>query len=606
MLVRSDKGGYSALKVGAMGRLSVFISAISFTLVLASAGAGASEVTSPTCVLNLQFQLPQSIEELHLLDEALAQEEREFLTTHVQNPAAHFLKLRRLALASKREDGDFSFEPHSVILKRALIDLRLRQMDGLSPEHQEKIARTMDHAKELLSEGSPYKAVHRFIFYEYLAVCDQLFLQQHPHLTGRFHFENAEHVLEKMLARGPDRLMFFSFQDVDPEYFATTRGAPLDMIGLHTQGSRPGEPIPYADGFPMMPSEFSWHDVGHIEFMAMRDFAYLDFTFKPIERVVQEWDLSRRRIGEFWKSFAADVNLYDAMALILFEILHERGYQYSFSVLKSQLDTPKWTEILIRKRDNNYFSNWPNFNFDVFDRLDEARRELLRFLNETRIKDQLLHIQAHQGFELEMRVVHTPRVGYAQANLVRLRIIEPHQIEVDLIDPQGQPYVSDNDHMILAQVNPVRVSPFTDAVVAKIEALFATGGVGPSAGRWIEVSNSGELFVSSSQERTPLDQIDISPGTHPNLLEKRRILQMRQVLGSFERNTPLSFTIEKTERTLIGVLEDRGLIRGERAISVRTHDGRVEILPLSEIRVDPLQKADFDQMGRQASLPSKD
>lgn len=520
-------------------------------------------------------------------DQLLEAEERAVLKAIESQPAEQFLEIRRQMMAS-RHDGDFKYPIFEPVLKRMLLDLRHRLLEALDPEDLQVLKALVREGESLLKEGVLYKATMRFSF-DYLHALDAIFIKRHPHLSGSFHRTHAEHVLEKMLDRGPDVLLYPSFRHIGLKFFSRTRGVPFHVIGLHPQGLREGEPIPFADGFFMKPSEFAWHDVGHIEFMAGRDFEYIDSSFKPLERIIQEWDLSRRHIMAFWESFSEQKDVYDAMGLILFEILHERGYQYSFAVLKAQLDTPKWTEILMRKLENDYYREFTKMNMKAFNHLETARNELLRFVAESRRKAQRQHITALWGEDLAVRVTHYPKVGYDRGQMERLEILPTGQVNLIARKPDGELIEASADDVILAQVSPTMDSPFDTNTMEKINALLDMKR--PHWTRLVVLASKKLEIEYEDGGRVPLDSLFI-PSSSRRVLEDRHFFQINQILGSAERGQPLSFTLHKPNEVYIGKVS-YSVKSGEDMITIHdSHRGNVSI-PLSEALVDPLQRSDF-------------
>lgn len=339
--------------------------------------------------------IPGDRREQLALDRTLAIQEQQVLTAACDHGAQLFLETRHQMKTAKRSDGDFPYPVFEPVLRRLILNLVIKFKAELTQE-KSLLRRLMDEGLYLLVDHLPYKKTMRFVT-RLLQEVDTLFLLKHPSLTSAFHKQNAEHVLEKLLHCAPDVLLFPSFQEVDVDYFLLTRPAPFHIVGITFSGFDPDDALPFADGFAMKPSEFYWDDIGHIEFMHNKDHAYIKQSFKPLERIISEWDFTRRRIFSYLTSIRSQVNLLDATKLILFELLHERGFQYSLVVLKAELDTPKWTEILNRKFINNYYRNSPEINPALFGELETARLQLLRFAEITRCQDQRKYIEAMHG-----------------------------------------------------------------------------------------------------------------------------------------------------------------------------------------------------------------
>jgi hypothetical protein len=546
--------------------------------------------------------IPSDPAEIRALDQRLAEEEESIVSGFAADPARFFLKIRKQSQESLSTGGDFSYTVFEPVLRRIMLDLALRTREDLRPDDRSLFLKLMEEGDVLLHASVPYKDTMRFVF-RYLDALDGVFVRLHPEFAASFHRDNAERVLEPTLGRAPDALLYPSFRPVNIDYFVNTRGAPFHIVGLHTSGLRPGEPVPFADGFSMKPSEFAWHDIGHIEFMAERDFAYQDGSFKPLERIVQEWDLTRRRVVGYWSSFQEDKNLHDAMGLLLFEILHERGYQYSFAVLKAQLDTPKWIEILMRKRDNDYYKVYPDMNMAMFPELENARKALLRFVDESRRNDQKRHVAALFGEELAVRVTHFPKVRYGRGTLDRIEIGASSDAKVIVRGAGGETSAPDASGLILAQVNPTPASPFDAKTRARIGAALGAKKSGKTIALEGRKRRIAKIVVLPTKEvlvefaggvRAPLASTALPEGlaAAPEAPQDRQFFELEQVLGSHERGQTLSFTTQDPAKVYIGTVR-YVLKSGEEMIVVRDEEGAETTLPLAEVLIDPLQKGDF-------------
>jgi hypothetical protein len=557
----------------------------------------------------LKFELPMTVEELKKADEIEKVREVEMLNAVAEEPAQIFLETRDRMRQARVNGSDFSYTIFEPVLKRMMIDLAIRMHEKVDEDELRGLRFLIAEGHELLAKGVPYKATMRFSF-KYLYALDHFFLKLHPKLTGKFHRTNAEHMLEKILEKAPDIVMYPSFKPVGTMFFAKTRGVPFHIVGLHPEGCRPGESVPFADGYEMMPSEFAWHDIGHIEFMMMRDFQYLQGAGlgKPLEVVIEQWDLTRRHIVGFWNSFKSDKDMHDAIGLILFEILHERGYQYSYSLLKNQLDTPKWVEILLRKLNNGYYSRFPKMNMKQFDVLEPARLALLKYVDESRRAWQKRYAEAIDAKDLTVKVTHYPKIDYTRGHLERIEIHRNGETTVFTKSDDGVQHSPPIDNLTLAQVSPSKTSTLTPEVVAKINNLLALNRsvVMPDDHRYIDVKSiiitpDKKIFVKGIVEASgktvelPLSEVPDVPVAHHEQVLDRHVFQLNQVLGNEERKKPLSFTLYKPVNTVFGRLRF-GMFRGEEMVTVLGRgDKELGHFPLSEILIDKPLSFDFKQ-----------
>lgn len=527
------------------------------------------------------------------LDKTLSQQEKSLLQSAEINVSKFFLKIRKQMLETSRVENDFSYAIFEPVLKRLILNMIFNFEKELAIQNSE-MNRFYHEAISLLHEDIPYKKTMRFMV-RYLHYVDELFLKIHPTLTSSFHRNNAEHVLEVLLNRAPNVLLYPSFQSVDIDYFLRTRAAPFHIVGIDLSGFMPDENVPYADGFPMKPSEFFWHDIGHDEYMEDADYAYIKSTFKPIERVVQEWFLTSQRIISYLNTIKDNKNLYDAAKLILFEILHERGFQYSLAVLKAQLDTPKWTEILNRKFKNNYYKNSPEINLSLFAELENARNNLLSFVDNSRCKDQKAHIDALYGEQLAVRVTHFPKVNYGQGFLERI-ILDESGASVLLREKNNKTSTCKVSELILAQINPTTNTPFDKETRCRIEMVLDLRKKNSQI-KHIVMTLAREFYVVFTDgKQISLDEF-IPHVQEKEIADKNRhYFEIEQVWGSYERGELLSYTHQERSSVHIGTVH-YDLTRKQ--LEVIT-DETTFALSLSEVLIDPLQKEDFVNAARNA------
>jgi hypothetical protein len=325
--------------------------------------------------------------------------------------------------------------------------------------------------------------------------------------------------------------------------------------------------------------------------MENADYNYLISTFKPLERVVQEWTLTEHRIFDYLCSIKTHLNLLDATKLILFEVLHERGFQYSLAVLKAQLDTPKWTEILLRKHKNNYYRNTPDMNVALFDELDNARHQLLAFVANARCSDQKNHIKALYGHALSVRITHFPKVEYGQGKLKEI-VFSKYGAGLILKDQRGNDSEIKVSDLILAQVNPIKVTPFDAMTRRRIGSVFdkypdAKVIVTLDLTLIVEFSNGKRADLEA--HCSDVDAIDLSSSN-------RQYFELEQVLGSHERGETISYTQQKPTKVYIGTTHYHA---DSNTIAIKNDDSQTLIkLCLSEVLIDPLQKEDLTPHSR--------
>ncbi len=491
----------------------------------------------------------------------------------------------------------FVFKPYKPVLERIIGDLRQRKTRKFGDKHKIAIEAALTKALKIVARGENgnphYKETARFIFHDYLPVLDLILGERHPELmANEYHRHHAEHLLEKILAQAPDIFLHFSFESVDDEFFVATRTAPMNLIGIDLRGLDDEAPQkPFADNFYMKNSEFAYHDLGHAEFTTMRDLLYMRSADKPIVRIVWEWEATRLRIKEVVDQVKTnDVDLADAMTNILFELLRERGFQFSLTVLKQELETRKWVEVIERKLRSGFYSHYPT-NENRYSRLEEARLGLVKAVERFREIDQIQWIKTVKAEIVPVKLTFTPTLKYSTGRLDYIEIKDPGNSIVHSHNITGRVEETEIREMITAQVSPTRDSPLSEIVKDKIERVLSMKGhsVIIDKNKNIKVRRpDGSLENLRGFKVTDQDAHIIKR------LENIEIFEINQVLGTEERAEDIAFTIRKPVQVLYGTLTlQQNLVTGFHVVSVKTVDGQVHTVPLVDTRVDPLTLSDL-------------
>lgn len=511
------------------------------------------------------------------------------------DPVGLYFELRTKALGEMKQTGknDFSFAPFRPILERITLDLTSRKSRKFGDKYSAEMDLVIKKANQLLKNGDPlYKESIRLIMLDYLPLLDKILSERHPELyKNEYHQSHSKVLLEKFLARSPDLLLHFSFEGTPNDFFLKTRAVPFQLIGINLKGLDDRTKTPFADNFAMKNSEFSWHDFGHVNFMSFRDLDYIAFSGKPIERIIAEWDVTRRRMEEVYvDANKHDKDLSDAMQMLLMELMHERGYQYSLTVLKTEFDTNKWVDVILRKRQFNFFSHFPH-NEKLFDRLTEARVELLKAVEKFREEDQIQWYKVLRADQVPSLIIHTPSLRYASGKLEQIEIKSVSEIDVQGRSQDGKIHNTDILEVISAQVNPTKESPFNPQVISKIETLLWMKESQDTDISSIIVRSDKSIFVKyKNGSIKPLSEVRVQRILKkiPQLTVNTGIFPMEQVLGAFERGEGMSYTLRDPVRKYVGTVN---LIKNKENYNViiKTTDGNSIQLPLIEVRIDPLR-----------------
>lgn len=408
------------------------------------------------------------------------------------DPVGVYLKYFRRALKAKL-DGQPTFLMGEEFMPKvrqilARIQSQLDRKDLPAPSLA--IFKQLRHdGKALLKRKVPY---HDFIRWSMstLRQVDADFRRARPEFSSYYHENLAKEVIEESLAKWPYVLAFPSFQSVGFDYFLDTRVAPFHLFGASMTNL-------FGDGYELPPAEWSFHDWGHIEFLSLRDIDHLTDAHGEIESTLLDWLANRDQIlGAMRRLKEYDPDLFAPVRVLLFEIIHERGYPYDLSRLKAQFETRKWTEIIERKLTNNF---WQNMIFSPaqLSRLTEARMWLLsltkRLITEKNIK-QIHWMNAHKT---PVQIRYIPPVDTFTGRFREAVFTIEGRLALDFDTQSGSRKSSIYD-VSLAQISEQGVAEYSPETIAKIEQAL-----------WIQWKGTQVFAPDDVERRTPLRIVKI-------------------------------------------------------------------------------------------------
>lgn len=490
-----------------------------------------------------------------------------FLQEFAADPEAVYERVQ--ARAKKAFDAGkdtFAFTEMRPVLAKILKAIDKNLAGELTPGRRDRFLALKTKGEKIYKDGVPYHPFIRFLF-EFLHLVDEIYREVNPQYDKeRFHEKLAKHELDKALEEWPDAIIFFSFQPVDTKYFLDTRTSPLHLVGgtlTHL----------FADGFPLTPTEFGYHDVGHFSYMIMRDKALR-------ARKGAGWDEKRAR--KKWKQnrkyyeskelqlFKTDPVLAHAAHLVRFEVIHERGYQYDLASLKSQFESGRWATVVREKLQNGFWAE-PPITVEQAARLDEARLWLLKITEDKIIEEAANHLRgyapsSHVEFYVQPAVL--PARGYV------------HYIEVSNKGAQAYLYLEDHDQgyhvsvydVTLAQVKKSPMSPFSKVFVEKMNELLMTDQARLPSGEVVTVNKvviGDDISVKVEVQGTSGEARFVSVDECAPVGERKRpapamdavvLFKIEQILWLAQNHQVAKFNlipgVEKIDSTFIAVKDD--------------------------------------------------
>lgn len=413
-------------------------------------------------------------------------------------------------------------------------------------------------AFELARTGVPYHSYIRFYF-RYIKAFDRLRRTLHPELekTGHYHENNAAEEVEPLLAMVPDVFLFPSSRLKPPSYFVKRRPFPLYIIDYSL------EDLKFLDGYDLSPKERAYHDVGHAAFMARHDVWLIQEEGRPADKSVQEWARSAAAIeAKLNQLRSVDKDLARACNALLFEILHERGYQYFLPFLLQQLETDKWEKVVLGKLKNGYFER-PVLTESQALRLSEARQWLLELTKKLNVDDFNEKLELYSAGTQPVRIRTWYPIQTFRGTPIRFDVQQAERVMVSFQTDSG--LVDTRIYEIaLAQVSVAETRVFDAEKQALLERLLYSKNQG------LKVGGKTILALRLDPEGNPIVTLESGEGggrevrgssLEAHLGEGREELsafvafKIEQVLYLWNKRQETNFTVTRTHDERTGTVD---------------------------------------------------
>lgn len=244
--------------------------------------------------------------------------------------------------------------------------------------------------------------VYLFVF-NYIETMYELLKSQDSDIQGTYYTDFAKDFVKNLCVPGNNTQLFFTFKDLDDQYFIDVR--PLCLYPVHLMSladfssEKPLIPTKNAKGYVESKlvdfREVTFHDIGHAHVMSRQDkWLFETCSRSPLE-LVTEWIRNKDwYINECNQLSETNYSLYKAIKLYLFDITHDRGYQFYLPILKQQFKAIKNLENLKSRIMRGEFDN--TYDRCIIDYLDEARKWLLDITDKFIVRDNLDKIEKYK------------------------------------------------------------------------------------------------------------------------------------------------------------------------------------------------------------------
>jgi hypothetical protein len=316
-----------------------------------------------------------------------------------------------LAVHSKFFNNQFDASHNKQVLLRIISDINSRlDSDVLQGKEFEKHKQALQKLREdgtVLLGQIPHSMnasdVYSFVM-NYVDAMYDLIKSQDEEIKGTYYTDFAKDFLRHVTVPGNNSQLYFTFENLDEQYFIDIR--PLCMYPVYLMalpdftGRKPLIPTQDVHGYVESKlqnfREVTFHDIGHAYVMNRQDKWLFETCHASPQELVTEWLRNKDWYMNAHRELAeTNYPLSQAVKLYLFEMVHDRGYQFYLPILKQQFHAAKNFE--------NFKSRILRGEFDIsFDRsivqyLDEARAWLLDRTDQFIVRDNLEKIEKYKG-----------------------------------------------------------------------------------------------------------------------------------------------------------------------------------------------------------------
>ena len=235
---------------------------------------------------------------------------------------------------------------------------------------------------------------------DYIEIMYDILKSADNNIKGTYHTQFTKGFIKKLYNVGNNTQLFFTFENVNDQYLIDIRptciyfNQLLDIpefsydMNTYKQNILPLIPTNHVqkrvEGNMLDIREFTLHDLGHSYVMNRQDEWLFDNLNRNCVELVEEWIKNKNLYkSEYMK--LPDINLRKAIQLYLFDIVHDRGYQFYLPILRQQIRAKKNLENIKTKIIRGNFEGITDTS--VLKYIDAAREWLLDITNKFIVKD---------------------------------------------------------------------------------------------------------------------------------------------------------------------------------------------------------------------------
>ena len=310
--------------------------------------------------------------------------------------------------------NQFAFLSNDYVISQVINDLERKLSLPLNIFNLNQFVTYKNKLQQILKNGrnlqnDPQK-MYEFVI-DYTEVMYALVKLHDTDIGGTYHSNFTKDFLKLTCQTGKNTQLFFTTQDVNYEYFIDIRATCIYLVHLTimpdfnmdtTNYSADGKLVnridiaKHVEGKYLDFMEMLFHDIGHAYVMNRQDAWLFANINRPPMELVEEWIRNKNS----YKHKIENLNFSTfklAVKLLLFDIVHDRGYQFYLAILKQQLRATKNLMNIKTKILRGDFEDIVGNKQDAYlQSIDHARNWLLKITDELIIKDNFYKINKYR------------------------------------------------------------------------------------------------------------------------------------------------------------------------------------------------------------------
>lgn len=424
----------------------------------------------------------------------------------------------------------------------------------------------------------------------YVEIMYELLKSQDNNIHGTYYTDFAKDFIKNLFDPDNSKRIFFTFKNLDEQYFIDTRPFciyPVHLMSLPEFSSE--KPlIPTNDVKGYVESKFldfrevTFHDIGHAHVMHRQDkWLFGTCNRSPVE-LIAEWLRNKNwYMEECEKLSETNHSLYKAVKLYLFEMVHDRGYQFYLPILKQQFKALKNLENLKSRILRGEFDI--TYDRSVVEHLDEAREWLLDITDKFIERDNIDKIEKYK--DVGYQIKKYPDVEHNSGIPVGVTINKNGKILVNFASNGIAKATS------LYEIELIRL-PVTDTILSdnKIDNI----------NKWISfLQHSGDEFIQLDTDANVLNLHETIIDKDMEIddqkkLKKIEIYKLERLLNLIKSKKTVKFSISKLpeiyESSEILINRQKGIVTIDNGLCFKLNEVGIESkskLTLKYINLNP-------------------